>query len=111
MVSGSNAKRVHAEVQFTQNFDGPYALHGAYWHDRWGEKMSGGCVNLAPIDAKRMFEWTEPRLPPGWHGMRTAQHFGDLTRHINPTIKKHLEERSNNPSHHPPESPTLPDCH
>ncbi|MFP6686108.1 MAG: L,D-transpeptidase, partial [Polyangiaceae bacterium] len=64
MVSGSNAKLVHAEVQFTQNFDGPYALHGAYWHDRWGEKKSGGCVNLAPIDAKRMFEWTEPRLPP-----------------------------------------------
>lgn len=79
MVSGSNSALVHAEVNYTQNFSGPYALHGAYWHDRWGEKMSGGCVNLAPIDARRIFAWTEPRLPEGWHGMRTAEGFGDMT--------------------------------
>jgi hypothetical protein len=79
MVSGSNANLVHAEVLYTQNFNGPYALHGAYWHDAWGEKKSGGCVNLAPIDAKRIFDWTEPRMPQGWHGMRTTEHFGDLT--------------------------------
>lgn len=71
MVSGSISTLVHAEVQYTQNFNGPYALHGAYWHDRWGEKKSGGCINLAPRDAQRVFEWTYPRLPEGWHAMRT----------------------------------------
>jgi hypothetical protein len=79
MVSSSIATLVHAEVQYTQNFDGPYALHGAYWHDAWGEKKSGGCVNLSPIDSRRMFRWTEPPLPEGWHGMRTYEGFGPPT--------------------------------
>ena len=61
-----------SEVPFTQNFSGPYALHAAYWHDDWGVGKSGGCVNLAPIDARRIFAWTEPRLPPGWHGVRAG---------------------------------------
>jgi hypothetical protein len=78
MVSGSSTDLVHAEVQYTQNITGPYALHGAYWHDRWGEKKSGGCVNLSPIDSRRVFAWTDPRLPPGWHGMR-SQGMGDMT--------------------------------
>ncbi len=83
MQSGSIATLIHAEVQYTMNFMGPYALHGAYWHDRWGEKKSGGCVNLSPIDSQRIFEWSEPRLPLGWHGMRTmidGDGFGWATR-------------------------------
>jgi hypothetical protein len=28
-------------------------------------------VNLSPIDSRRIFRWTEPALPEGWHGMRT----------------------------------------
>lgn len=70
MTSNYSEKVVHSEVPYTQNFSGPYALHAAYWHDDWGVPKSGGCVNLAPIDAMRLFAWTEPRLPPGWHGMR-----------------------------------------
>ena len=49
-------------------FQGHNALHGAYWHDRFGNKKSHGCVNLAPHDARWMFEWTGPRLPRGWTG-------------------------------------------
>ncbi len=82
MVSSSISTLIHAEVQFTQNIGGPYALHGAYWHDRFGEPKSAGCVNLSPIDSQRIFEWTEPQLPEGWHGMRsiTSSHsFGDRT--------------------------------
>ena len=48
MVSSTNDLLVHTEVQYVQNFHGPHALHGAYWHDAWGEQKSGGCVNLAP---------------------------------------------------------------
>ncbi|MBI4953641.1 MAG: L,D-transpeptidase [Myxococcales bacterium] len=78
MISSSDSNIVHAEVQYTQNFSGPHALHGAYWHDAWGEKKSGGCVNLSPVDARRIFAWTDPPLPLGWHGVRAdvAGHAG-----------------------------------
>jgi hypothetical protein len=71
MVSSSRSTLIHSEVQYTQNFDGPYSLHGAYWHDRFGHGKSGGCVNLSPIDSRRLFAWTDPPLPDGWHGMRS----------------------------------------
>jgi hypothetical protein len=61
---------VHSDVPFVQNIVKPYALHGAYWHDNWGNPQSGGCVNLSPIDAKWLFEFTEPELPKGWHATR-----------------------------------------
>ncbi len=83
MTSNFSDKVVHSEVPYTQNFSGPYALHSAYWHDDWGVGKSGGCVNLAPIDAMRLFAWTEPRLPAGWHGMRgiksDAAHYASAT--------------------------------
>ncbi|MGK3981836.1 L,D-transpeptidase family protein [Sorangium sp. So ce136] len=79
MVSSSNDNIVHSEVQFVQNFHGPHALHGAYWHDAWGELKSGGCVNLSPIDAKQMFAWTDPPVPEGWHGMRASRDAGRST--------------------------------
>lgn len=61
---------IHSEVPYAQNFSGPYALHSAYWHDNWGHLMSGGCINLSPIDALYMFQWTEPPAPADWYGTR-----------------------------------------
>jgi len=61
---------IHSDVPWAQNFHGPHALHGAYWHDDWGERKSGGCVNVSPIDGKWLFEFTEPPIPEGWHGVR-----------------------------------------
>lgn len=61
---------IHSDVPWAQNFSGPHALHGAYWHDDWGNRMSGGCVNVSPIDGKWLFEFTEPPAPAGWHGVR-----------------------------------------
>jgi hypothetical protein len=52
------------DVPHVQYFDvGGYALHAAYWHDRFGTPKSHGCINLSPEDARRIFEWTEPALP------------------------------------------------
>jgi len=79
MVSSTNDLFVHTEVQYVQNFHGPHALHAAYWHDAWGEKKSGGCVNLAPIDAQRLFAWTEPKVPVDWYGMRSVPAMGPAT--------------------------------
>jgi hypothetical protein len=63
-------KLVHSAVPWAQNFSGPYAIHGAYWHNDWGEPKSGGCINLSPKDAKWMYDFTEPAAPRGWHGVR-----------------------------------------
>jgi lipoprotein-anchoring transpeptidase ErfK/SrfK len=71
MRSDRRPDMVHAEVMYTQVFFEDYALHGAYWHDEWGDRRSAGCVNLAPIDAKWIFDWSEPALPPDWHARRT----------------------------------------
>ncbi len=57
------------DVPYVQYFDKEgYALHGAYWHDRFGVPKSHGCINLAPEDARRVFHWTSPAVPVGWHG-------------------------------------------
>ncbi len=57
------------DVPYIQYFHSSYALHGAFWHSDYGRVRSHGCVNLSPSDAKRLFMWTEPRLPEGWHAV------------------------------------------
>jgi hypothetical protein len=57
------------DVPWIMYFNGSYALHGAFWHNNFGKMQSHGCVNLAPLDAKALFGWTEPRLPDNWHGV------------------------------------------
>ncbi|MBZ0121351.1 MAG: L,D-transpeptidase family protein [Sandaracinaceae bacterium] len=53
-------------VPWVQYFSGSVGLHAAFWHDRFGLRRSHGCVNLAPRDARWLFEFTQPALPPGW---------------------------------------------
>jgi hypothetical protein len=55
------------DVPFVQYFTEGFALHGAYWHDEFGTPRSHGCVNLAPIDAAWLFNWTDPEVPAAWH--------------------------------------------
>jgi hypothetical protein len=54
------------KVPFIMKFREAYAVHGAYWHDLFGNQRSVGCVNLAPVDAGWLFAWTEPHIPEGW---------------------------------------------
>jgi hypothetical protein len=61
---------IHSEVPYAQNFADLYAIHTAYWHDNWGHPMSGGCVNVSPIDGFFLFHWTEPYFPEDWYGKR-----------------------------------------
>lgn len=59
------------DVPYVQYFDEDgHAVHGAYWHDRFGTPKSHGCINLAPEDARRIFYFTDPVVPDGWHGAR-----------------------------------------
>jgi lipoprotein-anchoring transpeptidase ErfK/SrfK len=64
------------DVPWIQYFAAGYALHGAYWHDVFGTPRSHGCINLAPIDARLVFNWTEPAVPEGWHGLNVSDTFG-----------------------------------
>jgi hypothetical protein len=57
------------DVPYVMYFSLAYALHSAFWHDSFGRPHSHGCINLAPLDAKWLFFWTEPSLPRGWHGV------------------------------------------
>lgn len=57
------------DVPWVMYFQGSYALHGAFWHDQFGNMRSHGCVNMAPDDARTVFAWSDPPLPVGWHGV------------------------------------------
>jgi lipoprotein-anchoring transpeptidase ErfK/SrfK len=54
------------DVPWVMFFDKAVALHGAFWHRDFGRVHSHGCVNLPPIDARWVFEFTSPHLPPAW---------------------------------------------
>jgi hypothetical protein len=53
-------------VPWTAYFATGYALHAAFWHDGFGTPRSHGCINLAPIDARRLYAWMAPSVAPGW---------------------------------------------
>ncbi len=46
------------------------ALHGAYWHNNFGVRMSHGCVNLPNEAARWLFRWSDPVFDPAnWYTM------------------------------------------
>ena len=61
------------DVPWAMFFSGNYALHGAFWHQKFGERRSHGCINLGPTDARWLFFWTTPFLPEGWHGVNAHE--------------------------------------
>lgn len=69
------------DVPWTMHFRPRYALHGVYWHWGFGRIASHGCVNLSPIDAKWVFDHTDPHLPDGWEAIYpTAEDQGTTVR-------------------------------
>ena len=48
------------DVPWAMYFNKDMALHGAYWHDKFGFKHSHGCVNLPLADALWLWDWTTP---------------------------------------------------
>ena len=76
------AEPYHVEaVPWTLHFAPRYAIHGAYWHWGFGHPASHGCVNLAPRDARAVFERVSPALPDGWHTVEAVEaHPGSVVR-------------------------------
>jgi lipoprotein-anchoring transpeptidase ErfK/SrfK len=63
---GDEAPYAVATVPWTEFYARDFALHTAYWHDRFGQARSHGCINLSPLDARYLYFWSEPQVPPGW---------------------------------------------
>jgi hypothetical protein len=57
------------DVPYVMYFQLAYALHSAFWHNAFGRPRSHGCINLAPFDARFVFNFIEPPLPALWHGV------------------------------------------
>ncbi len=49
-----------------------FALHGAYWHNNFGQPMSHGCVNEPLANAQQIFEWAGPVVPTGINAVKAT---------------------------------------
>jgi lipoprotein-anchoring transpeptidase ErfK/SrfK len=58
-----NRDLTKAPNYFTENvpdvmyYNGDEALHGAYWHNNFGNVMSHGCINMPLDKAAKVFDW------------------------------------------------------
>ena len=51
------------DVPYAMYYYRGYAIHGAYWHNRFGTPVSHGCINLAVDHAQWLFEWASVGTP------------------------------------------------
>lgn len=76
MIGGSKALGTYynlPNVPFNMFFNSGFAIHGAYWHNNFGQPMSHGCVNSPIANASQLFEWTGPVLTPGQNTARASE--------------------------------------
>jgi len=50
-------------VPYTMYFYQGYGIHGAYWHNNFGNPMSHGCVNMRPEEAGIVYNWADVGTP------------------------------------------------
>jgi lipoprotein-anchoring transpeptidase ErfK/SrfK len=51
------------DVPYTMYYDGGMAIHGAYWHNLFGNPVTHGCTNVAVNHAKWLFNWASVGTP------------------------------------------------
>lgn len=52
-----------ANVPWNMPFYKNYLIHGAYWHNNFGYRMSHGCVNVSVENAKKIYDWADIGIP------------------------------------------------
>jgi len=50
-------------VEWVNKFNGPYSIHGTYWHHNFGHPMSHGCINATNGDAAFIYDWAPIGTP------------------------------------------------
>lgn len=50
-------------VKWNLNFYNSFYLHGAYWHNNFGHRMSHGCVNIHNSNAEWLYNWADVGIP------------------------------------------------
>ncbi len=50
-------------VKWNLQIKGPYNIHGTYWHNNFGRRMSHGCVNLHNTNAEWIYGWADVGTP------------------------------------------------
>ena len=40
-------------------FYGAYAIHGAHWHNKFGQRVTHGCVNVPVAASEWLFNWAD----------------------------------------------------
>jgi L,D-transpeptidase catalytic domain len=68
------------DVPYIMYFDmyNGIALHGTYWHDRYGYKQSHGCVNMTILDAEWTFNWSAEAPNDLWVWVHTSDPLAQL---------------------------------
>lgn len=69
MSSAQNAVEFYyiSDVPFILWFNGNYSIHGAYWHNDFGNVRSHGCVNVSVSDGENIYSWAPVGTPVSVH--------------------------------------------
>ena len=59
--TGSNYD--YPNTKWNLNFKSGYYIHGAYWHNKFGQPMSHGCVNVAYENMEHLYWWAQVGTP------------------------------------------------
>lgn len=51
------------DVPHVMYYQGGYAIHGTYWHNRFGTPVSHGCTNVAVDHAQWLYQWASVGTP------------------------------------------------
>ena len=78
--AGERSRYDVGAVPWALRFRSGLYVHAAYWHDGFGDRRSHGCINLAPRDARKLYDWTAPMVPAGWSELEIAAADGTVLR-------------------------------
>ena len=56
---GYNLPNTKWNLMFKYDPNGSYYIHGAYWHNKFGQPMSHGCVNVSYANMEALYNWAD----------------------------------------------------
>lgn len=59
-----------SDAPWVMEFEEGHALTGMYWSDGVGEAHGFHNVAMTPIDAHRLWLWSDPQVPEGWQSVK-----------------------------------------